>query len=56
MSSPVQSQPQGGTVQALAGRPAAQPIQARHERKAGGYHLHPHRPQIARHEYPRGHR
>ena len=36
----------------LAGRPAAQPLQARHEREAGGHHVHPHRPQVARHEHP----
>ena len=43
-------------VHLLAGRPAAQPVQARHEREAGGHRLHPHRPQVARHEYPGGHR
>lgn len=40
----------------LAGGPAAQSIQARHEREVGGHNLHPHRPQIARYEYPGGHR
>ena len=32
----------------LACGPAAQFVQARYEREAGGHHLHPHRPQIPR--------
>ena len=44
------------TFDLLAGRPAAQPVQARHERKIGGHRFHPDRPQIARHQHPGGHR